>query len=160
MIARSWWSLLILIKRSIEFIKSKWIVKSPLKPSIKFAPLIINKKPELGIIFAPAKKRLFYTYGNGSSFELINNKEKAIFIGIHQSNWEILVPTIDKFGIHLVGIYRHINNPYINKFILQIRKKSLYSNKSIYTPKGKTSAKDIIDGIINNNSIILLKLIL
>lgn len=88
--------------------------------------------------------------------ELINNKEKAIFIGIHQSNWEILVPAIDKIGVPLVGIYRHINNPYINKLILQIRKKSLYSDKSFYTPKGKKSAKDIIEGIINNNSIILL----
>jgi len=42
------------------------------------AGLIINKKPKLGIIYAPAKKRLFYTYGNGSSFELINNKEIQI----------------------------------------------------------------------------------
>ena len=38
------------------------------------AALIINKKPELGIIYAPAKKRLFYTYGFGSSFELADNK--------------------------------------------------------------------------------------
>ncbi len=42
------------------------------------AALIINKKPKIGIIYAPAKKRLFYTYGNGSSFELINNKEIKI----------------------------------------------------------------------------------
>jgi 3''-Phosphoadenosine 5''-phosphosulfate (PAPS) 3''-phosphatase len=34
------------------------------------AALIINKKPELGIIYAPAKKRLFYTYGFGLSSEL------------------------------------------------------------------------------------------
>ena len=61
--------------------------------------------------------------------DLINNKEKAIFIGIHQSNWEILVPAIDKIGVPLVGIYRHINNPYINKLILQIRKKSLFNHK-------------------------------
>ncbi len=39
------------------------------------AGLIINRKPELGIIYAPAKKRLFYTYGYGSSFELANKKE-------------------------------------------------------------------------------------
>jgi len=39
------------------------------------AGLIINKKPELGIIYAPAKKRLFYTYAFGSSFELIDEKE-------------------------------------------------------------------------------------
>ncbi len=39
------------------------------------AALIINKQPELGIIYAPAKERLFYTYGLGSSFELIDRKE-------------------------------------------------------------------------------------
>ena len=39
------------------------------------AGLIINKKPELGIIYAPAKKRLFYTYAFGSSFEIVDKKE-------------------------------------------------------------------------------------
>ena len=38
------------------------------------AALIVNKKPEMGIIYAPAKKRLFYTYGLGSSFELVKKK--------------------------------------------------------------------------------------
>ena len=42
------------------------------------AALIINKKPVIGVVYAPAKKRLFYTYGNGSSFELINNREIKI----------------------------------------------------------------------------------
>ena len=32
------------IIRKIEFINKKWIAKSPLKPSIKLAPFIINKK--------------------------------------------------------------------------------------------------------------------
>ena len=39
------------------------------------AALIINKKAELGIIYAPAKKRMFYTYGYGNSFELSNKKK-------------------------------------------------------------------------------------
>ena len=42
------------------------------------AGLIINNKPEVGIIYAPAKKRLFYTFHEGKSFELINNKEKKL----------------------------------------------------------------------------------
>jgi len=87
---------------------------------------------------------------------IINNKEKVIFVGIHQSNWEILLPSIDKLGIPLTGIYRHINNPYINKLILKIRNKSIFSKKSFYTPKGKKSAKDIIENIKKNKSIILL----
>jgi 3'(2'), 5'-bisphosphate nucleotidase len=39
------------------------------------AALIINKKPALGIINAPDKKRLFYSYGPSNSYELNNGKE-------------------------------------------------------------------------------------
>ena len=84
------------------------------------------------------------------------NKQQVIFIGIHESNWEILLPTIDKFGISVGGIYRHINNPYIDKFILNIRTKTLQTNKTFYTPKGKESAKNIINAINKGLSMILL----
>ena len=88
--------------------------------------------------------------------EIITSKKKVIFISIHQSNWEILLPSIDKIGIPVGGIYRHINNSLINKLILKIRQKSIFSNKSFYTPKGKKSAKDIIGGIKNETSMVLL----
>ena len=39
------------------------------------AALIINKKITIGIITAPAKKRVFYSYGMSNSYELINNQE-------------------------------------------------------------------------------------
>ena len=39
------------------------------------AALIIDKKPALGIINAPDKKRLFYSYGPSNSYELNNGKE-------------------------------------------------------------------------------------
>ena len=38
------------------------------------AGLIINKKPAAGLIYAPGKKRMFYSYGNSFAFELINGK--------------------------------------------------------------------------------------
>tara|TARA_Y100000590_G_scaffold212842_1_gene241185 strand:+ start:109 stop:882 length:774 start_codon:yes stop_codon:yes gene_type:complete len=38
------------------------------------AGLIINKKPVAGLIYAPAKERLFYSYGKGSSYEITNGK--------------------------------------------------------------------------------------
>ena len=38
------------------------------------AGLIIDKKPVAGLIFAPAKNRMFYSYGDDSAFELINGK--------------------------------------------------------------------------------------
>ena len=38
------------------------------------AGLIINNKPEAGLIYAPAKKRMFYSYGPGNAFELTDGK--------------------------------------------------------------------------------------
>ena len=42
------------------------------------AGLIINNRPEIGIVYAPAKKRLFYAYNEGKCFEITNNKEKKL----------------------------------------------------------------------------------
>ena len=36
------------------------------------AGLIINKKPVAGLIYAPAKKRMFYSYGKNNAFEIVN----------------------------------------------------------------------------------------
>ena len=85
-----------------------------------------------------------------------NNNEQVIFFSLHQANWELLVPTIDKFGISVGAIYRHINNPYINQYILNKRKQTLTKNKTFFTPKGKESAKDILKAINNKLSIIIL----
>ena len=46
------------------------------------AGLILNKKPAAGLIYAPAKNRMFYSYGNNSSFELIDGEQ----IKLGQSN--------------------------------------------------------------------------
>ncbi len=42
------------------------------------AGLIIKKEAVAGIIYAPAKNRMFYSYGNNLSYELKNNKEEVI----------------------------------------------------------------------------------
>ena len=38
------------------------------------AGLIINKKPKAGLIYAPAKRRMFFSYGMNLAFELINDQ--------------------------------------------------------------------------------------
>ncbi len=88
--------------------------------------------------------------------DFIKNKKQAIFISIHQSNWEVLVPGLDRIGINIGAIYRHINNNFIDRLILNIRRNSLVSKNSFYSPKGKKSAKDIVDAINNSLSIVLL----
>ena len=42
------------------------------------AALIINRRPIIGIITAPAKKRIFYSYGLSNSYELINSQEISL----------------------------------------------------------------------------------
>ena len=42
------------------------------------AALILNLKPKIGIIYAPAKDRLFYSYGRGFSFEIRNKKKTKL----------------------------------------------------------------------------------
>ena len=39
------------------------------------AGLIISKKPVAGLIYAPAKKRMFFSYGESKAFELIDGKD-------------------------------------------------------------------------------------
>ena len=54
------------------------------------------------------------------------------------------------------AIYRHINNIFLDKLVFNLRKKTLKSNLNFYTPKGKKSAKDLMEAIKNNFSIVLL----
>ena len=42
------------------------------------AALILDKRPSIGIITAPAKKRIFYSYGMSNCFELINNQQISL----------------------------------------------------------------------------------
>ena len=63
---------------------------------------------------------------------------------------------LDRLNFKIGGIYRHINNLFLDKLILNIRKKNLISNKNFYTPKGKKSAKDLVDALNNDFSIVLL----
>ena len=42
------------------------------------AGLILNRKPAAGLIYAPAKKRMFYSYGDGNAYEFTEGKEIRI----------------------------------------------------------------------------------
>ena len=53
------------------------------------AALIINNKPVAGIINAPAKNRLFYSFGLTNSFEIINGSKKNLTCRKISSNNEI-----------------------------------------------------------------------
>ncbi|MDC0060276.1 hypothetical protein OAJ19_01035 [Pelagibacteraceae bacterium] len=80
----------------------------------------------------------------------------VIFFSIHSSNWEVCVPFLDQNNFKTGAIYRHINNTFFNRYIYKQRTNALKTNDSFYTPKGKVSAKEILEGVINSKNIFLL----
>jgi len=80
----------------------------------------------------------------------------VIFFSTHSSNWEICVPILDHNSFNIGAIYRHINNNYFDSYIYKKRTDALKTKNSFYTPKGRVSAKEILEGIINNKNIFLL----
>ena len=70
--------------KSLKDLKNFWLI-DPIDGTYDYinnldeftinAGLIINKKPAAGLIYAPAKNRMFYSYGENQAFELINGKD-------------------------------------------------------------------------------------
>tara|TARA_B100000686_G_C16781264_1_gene972047 strand:+ start:971 stop:1852 length:882 start_codon:yes stop_codon:yes gene_type:complete len=102
------------------------------------------------------KNNKIHIEGFSNINKFLKKNKSVIFFGIHQSNWEICVPIIDQLGFNVGAIYRHINNRYIDKIVLNKRTGSLITKNSFYTPKGKKSAKDILEAVKKNKSVFLL----
>ena len=83
------------------------------------AGLIIQKKPAAGLIYAPAKKRMFYSYGDNSSFELINGEPNKLD---HSKNF-------DKNVIKFVS-YSNKIKPEINEIYKKLNVKKYVRMKS------------------------------
>ena len=61
------------------------------------AALILNNKPAIGIINAPDKKRLFYSYGAGNSFEINEQKKTSkLLAGKHSNREDLLAVSYSK----------------------------------------------------------------
>ena len=61
------------------------------------------------------KNELIHTDGLHNIKEILEKKTPSIFFGIHHSNWEIFVPLLDRMGINVSAIYRHLNNHFIDR---------------------------------------------
>ena len=94
------------------------------------AALILNKKPEIGLIYAPAKNRMFYSYGKNNSFEKINNNEINLFQKKRENLKEIIaVSYSDKLKPEILEIH--------NKFKVKKFKKMKSSYKFCVIASGE-----------------------
>jgi 3'(2'), 5'-bisphosphate nucleotidase len=73
------------------------------------AGLIINNRPVAGLIYAPAKRRMFYSYGKGSAFEIFNNKITNLSTKSNKSNRPIkFISYSNKIRPEIQKIYQDI----------------------------------------------------
>ena len=73
------------------------------------AGLIINNKPVAGLIYAPAKKRMFYSYGAGNAFELTDGKTINLSNKIIKNNRPIkFISYSNKIKPEIQKIYQDI----------------------------------------------------
>ena len=74
------------------------------------AGLIIKKKPAAGLIYAPAKNRMFYSYGDNLSFELISGKPNKLENSKNFNKDEIkFVSYSNKIKQEIDEIYKKLN---------------------------------------------------
>ena len=79
------------------------------------AALIINLEPVIGIIYAPALKRLFYSYGFSNAFEKSDNKIKSLNCKKKNKSNEIIAVSHSSTPSDLI---LNIHKEYrVNKFI-------------------------------------------
>ena len=79
------------------------------------AGLIIEKKPVAGLIYAPAKKRMFYSYGDNCAFELTNGIVTKLDTKKNFDKNEIkFVSYSDKIKPEIEKIFKKLN---VKKFV-------------------------------------------
>ncbi len=91
--------------------------------------------------------------GNEILENLKKKNENVIFISGHFDNFELMAMMIEKKGIKLAAIYRPLNNFFIDKIMVYLRKKHVCK---IQIKKGRTSVRNLVKLFKNGYSIALM----
>ena len=70
------------------------------------AALIINLEPAVGIVYAPAKDRLFFSYEKGLTFEIHNGEKTTLNCKKINTNETIALANSDKTASEVMDIYK------------------------------------------------------
>ena len=73
------------------------------------AALILNKKPIIGIVSAPGKKRIFYSYARSHSYELNNKKDIKLINNKKNNNQIKAVSYSDELRPDIFKIHQNYN---------------------------------------------------
>ena len=81
------------------------------------------------------------------------NNKPVIFVSGHFNNFELLALILEKSGINLAALYRPLNNIFLNKIMLKLRKNYICKNQ---VPKGISGVKSLLNYFNKGLSIALM----
>jgi KDO2-lipid IV(A) lauroyltransferase len=91
---------------------------------------------------------------NGERLEEIRaSGQSVVFVSGHLSNWEVMPMTIVQYGVACQMTYRAANNPYIDKRIVESRRKY---GVELFAPKGEAGSRDILAALRRGESVALM----
>ncbi len=112
------------------------------------ASLIINLNPIIGIIYVPAKKRLFFTYGKGNSFE--KNEENKIKLDCKKKTNYGEVHAVhhsSELSPEVLEVHNKFNVKYFSKMSSSYKFCVIASGEfDLYTAKARACEWDIAAG--------------
>ena len=111
------------------------------------AALIINLKPALGIVYAPAKDRLFFSYGMNLSFEISAGKTKKLNCTKMYKNEIIALANTDNTPKEVLDIYKKNKVSKIIKMSSSLKFCTIAAGEAdIYAAKARAFEWDIAAG--------------
>ena len=111
------------------------------------AALIIDLNPALGIVNAPRKNRLFYSYGIGLAFEIQNGKKKNLNCKKLNADKIIALVNSDKITSEIEDIYKNYKVSQTIKMSSSLKFCTLAAGEAdIYAAKARAFEWDIAAG--------------
>ena len=111
------------------------------------AALIVNLEPAIGIVYAPEKGRLFFSYGKGFAFEICEGKKTILNCKKKNTNKIIGLTNSDETPLEVLDIYKKYNVSHTIKMSSSLKFCVLAAGEAdIYAAKARAFEWDIAAG--------------
>ena len=111
------------------------------------AALIVDLKPAIGVVYAPAKNRLFFSYGKKQAYEINNGIKKLLNCNKNHSNGIIGLENSGNTPEEVLNIYKNYNVSKKIKMSSSLKFCVLASGEAdIYAAKARAFEWDIAAG--------------
>jgi KDO2-lipid IV(A) lauroyltransferase len=107
----------------------------------------------LPLLTRPEERQRFDIKHAGLLRALAASGNGAVFVSGHFANWELLPAVMQFEGLEGGSVYRHANNPYVEQWLVDHRKKV---TEAVQIPKGNPGARVIVRLMKENKFVAML----